>query len=339
LRRAPAFLMDDNEKLRSFIKRFIKYGDRKELLYTIEAGKIRPSKDLANCLASMLEGKQEFVLIDDQKLVYEKALNLADTITGKKKRVLIVRGGPGTGKTVVAINLLVELTRREKLVHYVSSNAAPRSVYEAKLSGTMNKSRISNLFKGATVYQDVPENTMDVLIVDEAHRLSARNLLNTYNGNQVRDMINAAKLTVFFLDESQQVLIEDIGNEKEIRKQAKEFNAEIEVMDLPFQFRCNGSEGYIAWIDNTLGIRDTANITLEGIDYDFRVIDSPTELHRLIRERNASDDSESGSRVVAGYCWRWVSKKNPLATDINIGDYHARWNKNSDGSLWAITEG
>ena len=339
LREAPVFLMDDNEKLRSFIKRFIKHGDKKEVLYKIEAGKIRPSKNLANCLTSMMEGKREFVLVDDQKTIYEMALDLADTVTGKKKRVLIVRGGPGTGKTVVAINLIVELTKREKLVHYVTSNAAPRAVYESRLSSTMHKTRISNLFKGATVYQDLDKNTMDVLIVDEAHRLSARNLLNTYKGNQVKDLINAAKLTVFFLDESQKVLIEDIGSEEEIVKQAKVFDAEVITVDLPSQFRCNGSDGYLAWLDNTLGIRETANVTLEGIDYDFQIVDSPAELHRLIRDKNALESAESGSRVVAGYCWPWTSKKNSSVTDINIGDYHVRWNKNSDGSLWAITEG
>jgi len=203
----------------------------------------------------------------------------------------------------------------------------------------MHKTRISNLFKGATVYQKLKKNTFDVLIVDEAHRLSPRNLLNTYKGNQVKDLINAAKLTVFFLDESQKVLIEDIGSEEEIKKQAKAFGAEVSVTDLPSQFRCNGSDGYLAWIDNTLGIRETANVTLEGVDYDFKIVDSPSELHCLIREKNATENSGSGSRVVAGYCWSWASKKNPETTDINIGDYHARWNKYNDGPLWAITEG
>ncbi len=338
LRKAPVFLMSDNEKLRMFIRRFIKYGDKKDVLYKIDAGKIRPSKDLANCLGSMMTGKQEFILIDDQKIIYETALDLADTVTGRKKHVLIVRGGPGTGKTVVAINLIVELARREKLAHYVTSNAAPRAIYEAKLSGSMHKTRISNLFKSATVYQNLTKNLMDVLIVDEAHRLSSRNLLNTYKGNQVKDLINAAKLTIFFLDESQKVLIEDIGSEEEIIKQAEAFKAKVTVVDLPSQFRCNGSDGYLAWIDNTLGIRETANATLEGIDYDFQIVDSPAELHRLIREKNRSEDSQSGSRVVAGYCWPWASKKNPEAIDISIGDYQARWNKNNDGSLWAIME-
>jgi len=311
LREAPAFLKDDSEKLRAFIRHFVKYGDKKEILYRIEAGKIRPSKNLANCLSSMIEGNREFVLIDDQKTVYETALDLADTVTGKKKQVLIVRGGPGTGKTVVAINLIVELTKRKKLVQYVTSNAAPRAVYAEKLAGVMNKARITNLFKGATVYQGLSENTLDVLVVDEAHRLSERNLLNTYLGNQIKDLINAAKCTVFFLDESQKVLIEDIGSEEEIAKQAKDHGAKVTVMDLPSQFRCNGSDGYLAWLDNTLGIRETANPTLKGIDYDFRVVDSPAELHWLMRKKMRLRIQEAGPEWWRGIVGPGQARKIP----------------------------
>lgn len=336
LEKAPAFLMDDNKKLRGFIKKHIKYGDKKELLYVVEAGKIRPSKNLANHLSSMMEGNEEFILIDEQKTAYEIALNLANSTSGKK--VLIIKGGPGTGKTVVAINLLAELTQRGKVVQYVTSNAAPRAVYEAKLTGVMHKTRISNMFSGSTVYQNIPEDTFDVLVVDEAHRLSERNIINTYKGNQIRDLINSAQVTIFFLDESQKVLLEDIGSEREIKRIANKFKAEVTVTELASQFRCNGSDGYLAWLDNLLGIRETANTTLEGIDFDFRVIDSPRELHDLIRMKNQQEDVQSGSRVVAGYCWPWSSKKDLTQMDIEIGDYSVQWNKQIHGSLWALIE-
>ena len=107
---APVFYKTDAQKLQDFIKNFVKYGDDKETLYLIENGKIRPSKALADCLASMLKNnKKEFTLIDDQKLVYEKALELARKSNELNKNVFIVEGGPGTGKSVVAINLLSEL--------------------------------------------------------------------------------------------------------------------------------------------------------------------------------------------------------------------------------------
>ncbi len=130
----------------------------------------------------------------------------------------------------------------------------------------------------------------------------------------------------------------DIGSEAEIRKQAKLAKAQVIGSELPSQFRCNGSDGYLAWLDNMLGIRETANKTLEGIDYDFRVISSPQELHDLILDKNTNENLGGGSRVVAGYCWPWNSKKDPAAMDIVIGDYAVQWNKESDGSLWAISE-
>ena len=105
--------------------------------------------------------------------------------------------------------------------------------------------------------------------------------------------------------------------------------------ELTSQFRCNGSDGYLAWLDDTLGIRDTANTMLDTSDYDFRVFDSPTELHDMIREKNSEANK---ARVVAGYCWDWKSKKDPKAKDIVIPEhgYAAKWNLGSDGMLWIV---
>lgn len=143
---APVFLRNDTDKLTDFIKQYIKHGDKNDVMYQIENGKVRPSKQLADSMAGMLRGKREFTLIDDQKLVYEKALSLSKAATDEVKEVLIVEGGPGTGKSVVAMNLLVEITRRSQTVKYVTRNSAPRLVYEAMLTGSMTKSRISNMF-------------------------------------------------------------------------------------------------------------------------------------------------------------------------------------------------
>src|SRR5437868_2223769 len=72
-KKAPAFLQNDAAKLRSFIKRHVKHGDSGKRMYEIRDGKVSPSKRLADALASLLEGNREFLMIDDQKLVYETA--------------------------------------------------------------------------------------------------------------------------------------------------------------------------------------------------------------------------------------------------------------------------
>ena len=334
--KAPAFLQSDAAKLRAFIKQHVKHGDKGEIIYQIRDGKISPSKNLADCLASLLKGNREFLLIDDQKLVFETALDLARSASASDKQVLIVEGGPGTGKSVVAVNLLVALTSAGRVTQYVTKNAAPRSVYESKLSGAFKKSRISNLFKGSGVHTSTEANAFDALVVDEAHRLNEKSgLFKNLGENQVKELINAAKLSVFFLDENQRVTLKDIGSKAEIARWAQMLGATVTRMTLESQFRCNGSNGYLAWVDNTLQIRETANPTLEGIDYDFHVCDSPNELREIIIKKNAGRNK---ARMVAGYCWDWKSKKDKNLWDIQIPEHNfsARWNLATDGSLWII---
>jgi hypothetical protein len=184
--KAPLFLKDDAIKLRDFIKKYIKHGDDKDIMFQIDHGRIRPSKNLADKLSSLLQGNQEFVMIDDQKIVYETALRLARESNAQDKNVLIIEGGPGTGKSVVAINLLVALTNRGQVAQYVTKNAAPRAVYESKLAKTMKKTQITNLFSGSGAFTDTEKNLFDTLIVDEAHRLNAKSgMFQNLGENQI----------------------------------------------------------------------------------------------------------------------------------------------------------
>jgi len=331
---APLFLKRDALKLQEFIKTNVKYGDNNQIMYRIDNGKIKPSKNLADQLLSMIEGNEEFVLIDDQKVVHETALRLARNSSEKRKNVLIVEGGPGTGKSVVAINLLVALTNSERVAQYVTRNSAPRLVYEAKLTGSLRRTHIANLFSGSGSYHSVKANSYDCLIVDESHRLNEKSgMFNHLGENQIKEIINASKLSIFFIDEDQKVTLKDIGDKEEIRQWAKMLNATVTELNLESQFRCNGSNGYLAWLDNTLQIRPTANETLNTKDYDFRIVDSPPELHELIRRKNKEKNK---ARLVAGYCWKWISKKHPQLKDIVIGNYKATWNLDSDGQAWII---
>jgi DUF2075 family protein len=335
-KKAPAFLQNDAAKLRAFIKQHVKSGDSGKIIYEIRDGKISPSKSLADALASLLQGNREFLMIDDQKLVYETGLSLAKESNPAGKNVLIVEGGPGTGKSVVAINLLAELTTRGAVVKYVTKNAAPRAVYENKLTGLYTRTRISNLFTGSGKYTDTPPNTFDALVVDEAHRLTAKSgMFQNLGENQIKELIESAKFSVFFIDEDQRVTLKDIGDKDEIRRWAKACGATVTEMALESQFRCNGSDGYLAWVDNTLDIRATANPTLEGVNYEFHVCSSANELRDRIVEKNKLRNK---ARLVAGYCWDWTSKKDPSKRDIVIPqeNFTATWNLTTDGSLWIL---
>jgi uncharacterized protein len=340
LEKAPVFLEGnaEKEKLQAFIKQFVRFGDAKEILYRIDNGRIRPSKGLADSLVLMLQGNPEFIMIDDQKVVFETAVALAKKSTSKEKKVLIVSGGPGTGKSVIAINLIVALTKLGLFTQYVSKNAAPRDVYSSKLTGSMRKTDISNMFSGSGAFIDKERSIFDALIVDEAHRLNEKSgLYQNLGENQIKELIEASKFTLFFVDEDQKVTLSDIGDVQAISEWANTLGAQVHTMTLSSQFRCNGSDEYVAWLDNTLQIHETANTILDTKEYDFQIVGSPSKLREMIYEKN---EENNRARMVAGYCWKWVSKKTPVLYDINLedGKFHARWNLTTDGNFWIVAK-
>lgn len=333
---APAFTYGQRDALRNFIKKSIITGDNEDTLVKIEHGKIRPSKQLQDSISGMLKGNKEFIMLDEQKVVYENILSLSTKCQKDgKKRTIIVEGGPGTGKTVVAINLLAELTKRNQFVQYVSKNATPRTVYGYKLKGTMKKSSVDNLFKGSGCYTEAPMNSVGTILADEAHRLNEKSgMFQNMGENQIKEIIHASRCSVFFIDESQRVTTSDIGSIAEIEKWAERENSEVIKMELVSQFRCNGSDGYLAWIDDVLQIRDTANYDLEGIDYDIRICDSPKEMEHIVIEKNRI---RNRARILAGYCWNWPkdTRNDVNYHDIKIGDYGISWNLDG-GDAFAI---
>ena len=338
IKEAPMFGTNDFGKLRNFIKKYIVEGDDRELLYKIENGRIRPSKRLQDSLAQMLQGNKEFNMIDEQKVIYEDAIRMAiDTVASNTKNVFVVQGGPGTGKSVLAINLLVELTNRNMTTFYVTKNAAPRAVFRDKLKGTFKMAYINNLFQGSGQFTDASKNEIDCLIVDEAHRLNAKSgMFQNLGENQIKEIINASNFSIFFIDEDQKVTLKDIGSVDEIKRYANELGAGIKIVELESQFRCNGSDGYLAWLDNLLEIRKTANFDDMDFNYDFRVLDNPNDLRNLIEEKNRENNK---SRIVAGYCWDWISegKNNSNIHDIVIPEYNFEMSWNLGNSqTWAI---
>jgi DUF2075 family protein/DNA replication protein DnaC len=338
---SPIFLKRDRLKLRSFIKKYVKKSDNGELLYNIDNGKIRPSIALQDALTSMLKGNKEFYMIDEQQVVYSTIRKLVELAQRRnEKSTIIVEGGPGTGKSVLAINLLVDL--RKMIVHYVTKNAAPRNVYFDKLRGENYKwSYIKNLFKSSGQYVDSKYNSIDCILVDEAHRLNEKSGMFANKGeNQIKEIINAAKVSVFFIDEDQIVTTKDFGRVEEIKKQANLVGSRLyygNEYNLMSQFRCNGSDGYLAFLDDVLGIRETANYDGFDLEYDIKIYGDPVIMREDLRTINKINNK---ARLVAGYCYDWITKNNfdSEIFDIELNNnFKAKWNF-SNTQTWAIDE-
>ena len=199
----------------------------------------------------------------------------------------------------------------------------------------MKRTKIHELFLGSGSFVGMSENTYEALFVDEAHRLNEKSGLFHKGENQIKEIINASRISVFFIDEAQRVTASDIGSVVEIKHWAKEMSAVIHEGKLTSQFRCNGSDGYISFLDDVLEISKEP-YTFDNDDYDIEILDDPNDVMDRIKVLNKIDNK---ARVLAGYCWDWISKANGNGNDINIDEYnfHYQWNLNRT-STWAIDE-
>lgn len=338
---APFFVRNETDEFSAFVKKFVtKKSANGDLLYLIENGRIRPTKSLQDALTSMLKGVPEFMLLDEQAVCYDMCLRtMLQCLRDRKKRTVVIQGGPGTGKSVLAVNLLVKLINDSLNSAYVTKNSAPRQAFLTLLTqGHANRlADIKHLFRSPFGLNQCGENAYDCLIVDEAHRLVKQMYRDQGGENQVKECIHAALLSIFLIDEDQAVTTKDIGSIAEIRKWCEVEGSRL-IMNrdtqLVSQFRCNGSDAYIQFIDSLLQRTEEAVfVDTSELNYDFRVFDDPTEMRDALREINQVANK---ARMVAGYCYDWNVKFGRGDVDIELpGGFQAKWNLAED-NIWAI---
>ena len=338
---APFFVRDEVEEFSEFVNKFIsKKSSSGDLLYLIENGRIRPTKSLQDALTSMVMGNPEFVLLDEQAVCYDMCLKtMLQCQKDRKKRTIVIQGGPGTGKSVLAVNLLMRFIGESLNAAYVTKNSAPRQAFLSLLTkGHANRlADINSLFRSPFGLSACKTNGYDCLIVDEAHRLVEK-MYRDWNGkNQVMECINASLLSIFLIDEDQAVTTKDIGSIDEIKKWCEALGSRLILnkdTKLVSQFRCNGSDAYIQFVDNLLQrSEEQVDVNISDLDYDFRVFDDPVAMRDALRDLNAVNNK---ARMVAGYCYDWNVKHNRGEWDIELpGGFKAKWNLETD-KIWAV---
>ncbi|MFT7645141.1 MAG: DUF2075 family protein [Candidatus Paceibacteria bacterium] len=339
IEKSPVYFRDDQSKLEDFLAKYVKFGKGMDILYEISNGKIRPSKKLIDHVASMFAGNQNYILIDEQKVAFETARTIANK---QEKSVVIIKGGPGTGKSVISVNLVSALLTDKLNAIFVAPNSSFRDTLVKKLTREHSTQRVKNVFKGSAAFYDSAVDEFDVLVVDEAHRLKKKGAFMYKGTNQAEDVINAARTSIFFIDDDQRVRPEDIGTVKELKKIADENNISVIELELSAQFRCSGAEGYINWLNDVLQLKETANY--DGWDkksFEFKIFDSPNEMREAIIKKASHGNV---ARVLAGYAWNWSSARDgnndAEIDDVEIPEYDFRmpWNSRKVGTTWAIDD-
>lgn len=340
LARYPAFAGDQQNGLIRYLQGYLANGNGEPVLDKILKSRYAPSKKLLEHTAQVVRNQQTYVLLDTQQVVFSKVL--AETRQGarvarRKKTVVLVHGGPGTGKSVIALHLLGQLSGEGfNVMHLTGSKAFTENM--RKLVGSKSSAQFGyfNLNKKG----DIPPNQLDVVVLDEAHRIRINSKdrfmkQDSWSGlPQIEELIQIARVSAFFIDDRQIVRPGEVGSATLIRETAAKLGANLIEYELDAQFRCNGSDGFVNWIDNTLGIRRTANVLWGKQDpYDFRIIDTVEELEHLIRAKSA----DSSARLVAGFCWPWSEPQTDgtLFKDVCIGDWAMPWNAKPDAGKLA----
>lgn len=340
LKQYPAFSGDQQNLLISYLGDHLQSGKGEKVLEQVLKSKFSPSKKLLEHTSQVVQDQKAYVLLDSQQVVFAKVLAEAREgakATKLRKTVVLVHGGPGTGKSVIALHLLGRLSGEGlKTMHLTGSKAFTENM--RKLVGTRAGAQFGyfNVNKKGTL----PPNQFDALVLDEAHRIreSSRDRFtkaDEWSGMpQIDELIHIARVSVFFIDDRQIVRPGETGSSDLIREAAKKAGAKLLEYELDAQFRCSGSDGFINWVDNTLDIRRTANVLWKRDDpYEFRIMDSVQELEQAIRSK-ANDGS---ARLVAGFCWPWSepSSDGTLLDDVKVGSWAMPWNAKPDAGRLA----
>jgi uncharacterized protein len=332
----PIYTQPDTDMLSVHLGTTMEGGRGAPILQRIEDGEYSPSKKLLDHVGQIIKGDARYILLDEQLVVYDKVLACARESLDDQKTVILIKGGPGTGKSVIALNLMADLLLDGYNAHYATGSKAFTETLR-KIIGT----RGGVQFKYFNSYMGVPENTIDVLIADEAHRIrktSSNRFTPTHRRSgkaQVEEMIDAARVSVFFIDDLQVVRPDEVGSVKHIEEHAGLKGCVLQDYELEAQFRCGGSDGYINWVNNTLGVSKTANILWDRAEqFDFQICDSPEAVEAKIRAKAAEGHS---ARMTAGFCWPWSSPlvDGTLVHDVTIGDYERPWNAKPDAGRLA----
>jgi hypothetical protein len=331
---APLFTGHEAESFRSFLQARLAAGNGLPLLERITAGRYAPSKKLLAYTARVIAGEPAYTLLDDQIVAFKSILTLARKgLRGKADRaVVVVRGGPGTGKSVIALNVMGELLKEGKNVQHATGSKA----FTENLRKVLGP-RTRPLLQYFNSYTAADPGVVDVLVCDESHRIRrTSNSLYTPKAKktdrpQVDELIGAARLSVFFIDDHQSVRSDEVGSSTLLREAAVARGATYRELELQTQFRCAGSDAYIDWLDQLLEIRKTGRFELGDSEFEFKLVEGPQLLDAAIRARAAEGYS---ARLAAGFCWKW-SDPNPdgsLADDVVIGEFARPWNAKPDAA-------
>ncbi len=286
----------------------------------------RPSPALLARVGQVIEGHDAIQLIGEQDTARQQVFHAVSQARRDGRRsVIVVTGGPGTGKTVIACRLLGGLCRQ--------ADTDPRLLSPSGTLTRQLKRTVGEASRGliTTFTGKLPQRLRDssIVLLDEAHR-ARTGLPEQRPGFPVilGQLLRTAAVTVLLLDEQQTIRPTEGVTLKEVAQYAQSNSLEFAHIDLTTQFRCNGSQAYRQWIDQLLTPEGSAP-AWEGTDYELVLANNPDEFTHWVNHHDALDGQTA--RVSAGFCWPWKSPPTPPLLD----EVEIRWVVPEGQRTWA----
>jgi len=347
------FTAADKGAMIDFLRSRLAVGPGRESADLLINSAIAPSKQLLKLAAAEIRDRSQFRLIGNQQLAVDLVMHAVEHArAGNTKRVIAVTGGPGSGKSVVALSLVGELARRGRTVIHATGSRSFTQTLRKVAAARAPKVRM--LFKYFNQFMTADPNGLDVLIMDEAHRIR-KTSVDRYTRAELRtdrlqidELIAAARVPVFLLDEHQVVRPGEMGTLAQIEHHARHLGVDFQHIALGEQFRCGGSEEYVHWVVRLLGLAgDDQPVKWSGDpQFDVRLAETPEEMERCLISHMQQGYT---ARMTAGYCWPWsdADRDGTLIPDVAIGKWARPWNSKSDrrigdappSALWATDDG
>lgn len=321
---SPLFCIENVDSLSKFIGERTRFGSDSVLVDSIVQGAYRPSKKLLDNVASSINGHEPWKLLDEQQLVFSQIMaDIQEAKHKNEKRVIVVSGGPGTGKSVIALQVVGAAAREGySVVHATGSKA-----FTLNMRGIVGRRETFVYFNNFT---KTPPNSIDLIVCDEAHRLRVSSADRFRKGTgrpQVGEIIDTARVSVFLLDSQQTVRGNEVGSVNLITDYAESKKIQIRPYDLNIQFRTAGSESYVNWVNHVLGLSPNRSMRWKTQnEYEVKVFERVEELELALQNKVMHG---STARMVAGFCWDWSDPKpnDSLVPDVRIGSWARPWNK------------
>lgn len=330
--RYKTYSRDDVRQLADVLKKALCGGNGFSVFNKVISSRILPSKKLLDSAAEMVDaGNADYFSLLEEQIVAKNTILSALKKINRKKSVVLVKGGPGTGKTVIALHVLAELAHsgNHLNIRYATKS---KPLLEGVKHNLPRGSRAKLLFSSLSQFipANFQENELDMLIVDEAHRIGTTpnsqytTAEKRTDLTQIDSIVRCAKVCVFFIDDKQAIRSQDVGSSDMIRESARKYGADVREVELWSQFRCNGSDNYMDWLEQVL-YNQSITAKFDPAEFDFRIFDSPQTLYEEILKKNVGRET---ARLTAGFCWPWSGdpdENGDLVKDVKIGSFAMPW--------------